>query len=66
MPPELYFEGASRIAKEINKVVKNHSATFFSQRGSYLMLHLICSNVKTHQKGEFIILVTERDIVGAS
>lgn len=30
------------------------------------MLHLICSNVREHQKGKFIVLVTERDIVGAS
>lgn len=30
------------------------------------MLHLICSNVKTHQNGKFIVLVIERDIVGAS
>lgn len=30
------------------------------------MLHLICSNVREHQKGKFIVLVTERDKVGAS
>lgn len=59
------FWRCCQFAKEVNKS-KIILPLFSPQRGSYLMLHLICSNVKTHQNGKFIVLVIERDIVGAS
>lgn len=60
------FWRCCQFAKEVNKKSKIILPLFPPQRGSYLMLHLICSNVKTHQNGKFIVLVIERDIVGAS
>lgn len=65
--PEQYFDGAPSIAKEVNKVVKNHSATFFSPKRILFNAPFNLFKCQDTSKGEiYYISHQKRDIGGAS